>query len=391
MLSALTGKFPPAVLALADGSVFLGQSIGAPGSATGEVVFNTATMGYQEILTDPGNCQHIVALTTVHVGNTGANEEDMESERVQAAGLVIRNLPLAASNFRSQQPLDQWLRAQGVVAIAEVDTRRLTRILRTGGAQGGAIVALAAGQGVEQKHIDEALAAARAAPALLGQDLVQRVSAPEPRAWQGGAWQLGAGYGKAAEAPRFRVAAYDFGIKRCAARMLVQRGCAVTLWPANTPAAKVLAEKPDGVFFSGGPGDPQACGYAIDAAREILASGTPAFGIGLGHQIMALAAGARTFKMKFGHHGGNHPVKELATGRVSITGQNHSFAVDVQSLPRGVRATHVSLFDGTLQGLEWTERSAFGFQGQPKGSPGLRDADDFFDRFVKNMAAAQAA
>lgn len=390
MLSALTGKFPPAVLALADGSVFIGQSIGAPGSAAGEVVFNTATMGYQEILTDPGACQHIVALTTAHVGNTGVNDEDMESAKVQAAGLVIRNLPQVASNFRSQKPLNQWLREQGVVAIAEIDTRRLTRILRTGGAQNGAIVALPAGQSVEQSHIDAALEAARAAPALQGLDLVQRVSCTEPCEWQGGEWQLGAGYGAAPE-PRFRVAAYDLGAKRCALRMLAQRGCAVTLVPANTPAAQVLAMKPDGVFFSGGPGDPQACGYAIDAAREILASGVPVFGIDLGHTVMALAAGARTFKMKFGHHGGNHPVKELATGRVSITGQNHSFAVDVQSLPRGVRATHVSLFDGSVQGLEWADKPAFGFQGQPKGSPGLRDMDDFFDRFVKNMAVAQAA
>ena len=390
MLSALTGKFPPAVLALADGSVFIGQSIGAPGSATGEVVFNTATMGYQEILTDPGNCQHIVALTTAHVGNTGVNDEDMESARVQAAGLVIRNLPLVASNFRSQQPLQQWLRAQGVVAIAEIDTRRLTRILRTSGAQNGAIVALASGQSVEQSHIDAALEAARTAPALQGLDLVQRVSCTEPCEWQGGEWQLGAGYGAAPE-PRFRVAAYDLGAKRCALRMLAQRGCAVTLLPANTPAAQVLAMKPDGVFFSNGPGDPQACGYAVDAAREILTSGVPAFGIDLGHAVMALAAGARTFKMKFGHHGGNHPVKELSTGRVSITGQNHGFAVDVQSLPRGVRATHVSLFDGTVQGLEWADKPAHSFQGQPKGSPGLRDMDDFFDRFVKNMAAAQAA
>lgn len=391
MLSALTGKFPPAVLALADGSVFIGQSIGVPGTAAGEVVFNTAMTGYQEILSDPSYSRQIVTLTTAHVGNTGVNDEDMESAKVQAAGLVIRNLPLVASNFRSQQPLQKWLRAKGVVAIAEIDTRRLTRVLRTSGAQNGAIVALAVGQGVEQEHIDAALEAARAAPAMEGQDLAQHVSTPEPREWQGGEWQLGVGYGAALPQPRFRVAAYDFGIKHNIARMLTQRGCAVTLLPAKTPAAQVLAMKPDGVFFSNGPGDPQACSYAIDAAREILASGIPAFGICLGHQIMALAAGARTYKMKFGHHGANHPVKELATGRVSITSQNHGFAVDVQSLPRGVRATHVSLFDGTLQGLEWSDRPAFCFQGHPEASPGPHDIDYLFDRFVKNMAAAQAA
>ena len=394
MLSALTAKFPPAVLALADGSVFTGQSIGAPGTTAGEVVFNTATLGYQEILSDPCACQHIVALTTAHVGNTGVCDEDMESARVQAAGLVVRNLSLVASNFRSQQPLQQWLRAQGVVAIAEVDTRRLARVLRSSGAQGGAIVALERGQSVAQEHIDAALAAARAVPSMQGLDLAQRAGCTAPREWlgeRGGEWQLGAGYGAAPAQPRYRVAAYDFGIKHCVARRLVQRGCAVTLLPATTPAAQALASKPDGVFFSGGPGDPQACGYAIEAAREILASGIPVFGIGLGHQIMALAAGARTFKMKFGHHGANHPVKELATGRVSITNQNHDFAVDVKTLPSGVRVTHVSLFDGTLQGLEWADRPAFCFQGHPKGSPGLRDTDDFFDRFIKNMAAAHAA
>ena len=384
MLSSLDGKFPPAILALADGSVFIGQSIGAQGTAVGEVVFNTSMTGYQEILTDPSYCRQIVTLTYPHIGNYGINGEDVESAKVQAAGLVIKDLPLLASNFRSQRTLSDYLRAEGTVGIAGIDTRRLTRVLRTQGAQNGAIVGLNAGEQATPARIEQALAAARAAPAMVGLDLAKVVSTRAPYAWTQTEWRLGAGYGAQTE-PRFHVVAYDFGVKHNILRMLAERGCRVTVVPAQTPAQEVLAMSPDGVFLSNGPGDPEPCDYAISAARTLIDSGTPLFGICLGHQIMALASGAKTYKMKFGHHGANHPVKDLDSGRVSITSQNHGFAVDEKTLPAGVRATHVSLFDGTLQGLAFVDKPAFCFQGHPEASPGPRDIGYLFDRFIQSM------
>jgi carbamoyl-phosphate synthase small subunit len=377
---------PPALLALADGTVFQGTSIGAEGATVGEVVFNTALTGYQEILTDPSYCRQIVTLTYPHIGNTGVNEEDVEASKVHAAGLIVKDLPLRASNFRQTATLDAYLRREGTVAIAGIDTRRLTRILRTGGAQNGCIVALPAGTAVTPAHVDEAVAAARKAPSMAGQDLAKVVSVREPYVWTGTEWALGAGYGRL-DAPRWHVVAYDFGVKRNILRMLASRGCRITVVPAQTPAAEVLAMKPDGVFLSNGPGDPEPCDYAIAAARTLIDAGLPTFGICLGHQIMALASGAKTFKMKFGHHGANHPVKDLDSGRVSITSQNHGFAVDGQTLPAHLRATHVSLFDGTLQGLARTDRPAFCFQGHPEASPGPHDIGYLFDRFVKLMEA----
>lgn len=390
MLLSLQGNFPPAFLALADGTVFVGHSIGAPGVTVGEVVFNTALTGYQEILTDPSYCQQIVTLTYPHIGNTGVNDEDVESDQVQAAGLIIKDLPLLASNFRAQRSLGQYLRDEGTVAIAGIDTRKLTRLLRTHGAQNGVIVALEAGQAFTPAQIDEAVATARRAPSMAGQDLARVVSTTKAYRWTQTEWALGKGYGELAE-PRFHVVAYDFGIKKNILRMLAQRGCAVTVVPAQTPAAEVQAMRPDGVFFSNGPGDPEPCTYAIEAARHFLDAGLPTFGICLGHQIMALAAGARTFKMKFGHHGANHPVKDLDTGRVSITSQNHGFAVDADSLPANLRTTHVSLFDGTLQGLAWNDRPAFCFQGHPEASPGPHDVAYLFDRFTALMQAQENA
>ena len=390
MLSTLQGNFPAAILALADGSVFIGQSIGAPGTTVGEVVFNTSMTGYQEILTDPSYRQQIVTLTYPHIGNTGANAEDVESPRVQAAGLVIGNLPLLASNFRSQQTLPEYLKAEGLTAIAGIDTRRLTRMLRTHGAQNGAIVGLAEGEAATPARIDAAIAAARGAPSMTGLDLARVVSTTTPYEWTQTEWTLESGYGTQ-DKPRFEVVAYDFGVKKNILRMLSQRGCRVTVVPAQTPAAEVLARKPDGVFLSNGPGDPEPCDYAIASARELIASGTPVFGICLGHQIMALAAGARTYKMKFGHHGANHPVKDLDSGRVSITSQNHGFAVDADSLPAHLRATHVSLFDGTLQGLAYVDRPAFCFQGHPEAAPGPHDIGYLFDRFTALMQQARPA
>jgi carbamoyl-phosphate synthase small subunit len=375
---------PPALLALADGTVFQGTSIGADGATAGEVVFNTALTGYQEILTDPSYCRQIVTLTYPHIGNTGVNEEDVEASKVHAAGLIVKDLPLRASNFRSAATLDAYLRREGTVAIAGLDTRRLTRILRTGGAQNGCILALPAGTAVTPAHADEAVAAARRAPSMAGQDLAKVVTTREPYEWRETEWVLGAGYGRL-EAPRRHVVAYDFGVKRNILRMLAARGCRVTVVPATTPAADVLALKPDGIFLSNGPGDPEPCDYAIAATRTLIDRGLPTFGICLGHQIMALASGAKTFKMKFGHHGANHPVKDLDSGRVSITSQNHGFAVDDQTLPANLRATHVSLFDGTLQGLARTDRPAFCFQGHPEASPGPHDIGYLFDRFVKLM------
>ena len=388
MLSSLAGKFPPAILALADGSVFIGQSIGAAGLTVGEVVFNTAMTGYQEILTDPSYCQQIVTLTYPHIGNTGANDEDVESGKVQAAGLIIKDLPLLASNFRCQRTLSDYLQVEGTVALAGIDTRKLTRILRTGGAQNGAILGLAAGEEATPARIDQALAAARGAPAMVGLDLAQVVTTRQPYEWTQTEWQLGSGYGSQAE-PSFHVVAYDFGVKKNILRMLAQRGCKVTVVPAQTPAAEALKHQPDGVFLSNGPGDPEPCDYAIAAAREFIDSGIPVFGICLGHQIMALSAGAKTFKMKFGHHGANHPVKDLASGRVSITSQNHGFAADGASLPANVRTTHVSLFDGTLQGMRYADRPAFCFQGHPEASPGPHDIGTLFDEFCADMRAHQ--
>jgi len=384
VLSSLQGTHPPAVLALADGTVFVGQSIGAPGSSVGEVVFNTAVTGYQEILTDPSYCRQIVTLTYPHIGNYGINEEDVEADRIHAAGLIIKDLPLLASNFRATLTLTQYLQREGTVAIAGIDTRRLTRHLRTGGAQNGCILALAGGEAVSQARIEQAVAAARAAPSMAGQDLAQVVSAQQPYAWTQTEWTLDSGY-RTQASPRFHVVAYDFGVKKNILRMLAQRGCKVTVVPAQTPASEVLRHKPDGIFLSNGPGDPQPCDYAIAAASELIDTGIPTFGICLGHQIMALASGAKTFKMKFGHHGANHPVKDLDSGRVSITSQNHGFAVDAASLPANLRATHVSLFDGTLQGLARTDKPAFCFQGHPEASPGPHDIAYLFDRFTALM------
>ncbi len=384
MLLSLQGTTPPAILALADGTVFLGNSIGATGTTVGEVVFNTAITGYQEILTDPSYCRQIVTLTYPHIGNYGINGEDIEADKVHAAGLIIKDLPLLASNFRSTETLSQYLVRENTVAIANLDTRKLTRLLRTKGAQNGAIVALATGQQVTQTVIDQAIAAAKAAPSMTGQDLAKVVTVSKSYGWTQTEWQLGSGYGEQ-KAPKFHVVAYDFGVKKNILRMLASRGVRVTVVPAQTPAAEVLKHKPDGIFLSNGPGDPEPCDYAIAAARELIETGIPTFGICLGHQIMALASGAKTFKMKFGHHGANHPVKDLDTGRVSITSQNHGFAVDEKSLPANLRPTHVSLFDGTLQGLARTDKPAFCFQGHPEASPGPHDIAYLFDRFTALM------
>ena len=384
MLLSLKGAFPPAILALADGTVFIGNSIGAQGTTVGEVVFNTSLTGYQEILTDPSYCQQIVTLTYPHIGNYGVNPEDVEADKIHAAGLIIKNLPLLASNFRSTQTLSEYLVDGKTVAIANIDTRKLTRLLRDQGAQNGAIVGLAAGEEVTQAKIDEAIAAAQAAPDMKGLDLAKVVTTAKPYPWTEAEWKLGEGYGQL-ESPKFKVVAYDFGVKKNILRMLAERGCEVTVVPAQTPAKDVLALNPDGVFLSNGPGDPAPCDYAIAAAQEIMASGKPLFGICLGHQIMALASGAKTFKMQNSHHGANHPVKDLDSGRVSITSQNHGFAVELESLPANVRATHISLFDGTLQGLERTDVPAFCFQGHPEASPGPNDIGYLFDRFTALM------
>jgi carbamoyl-phosphate synthase small subunit len=384
VLSTLKAKFPHAILALADGSVFIGSSIGAAGQTIGEVVFNTSMTGYQEILTDPSYCQQIVTLTYPHIGNYGINPEDVESRKVFAAGLIIKDLPLLESNFRSTQTLPQYLVAENCVAICNIDTRALTRVLRTKGAQNGCIMALKVGEEVTQAAVDKAIAAAQSTPSMAGLDLAQVVSSKEQYAFTQTEWKLGAGYGEQT-APRFHVVAYDFGVKFNILRMLAERGCKVTVVPAQTSAKDVLAMKPDGVFLSNGPGDPEPCDYAISATREIIEAGVPTFGICLGHQIMALASGAKTFKMKFGHHGANHPVKDLDNGRVSITSQNHGFAVDEKSLPANLRPTHISLFDNTLQGLARTDKPAFCFQGHPEASPGPHDISYLFDRFIALM------
>ena len=388
---------PQALLALADGTVFLGTSIGAAGHTVGEVVFNTSITGYQEILTDPSYCRQIVTLTYPHIGNYGVNGEDIEASKVHAAGLIIKDLPIRASNFRQTQTLSQYLQAEGTVGIANIDTRKLTRLLRAKGAQNGAIIALPVGQAITDAVIADAVAKAQAAPSMNGQDLAKVVSQTDVTVWDETEWklahpQLGGkpGFGKQT-APKFHVVAYDFGVKRNILRMLAERGCKVTVVPAKTPAADVLKHNPDGIFLSNGPGDPEPCDYAIAAAKELIETGIPTFGICLGHQIMALASGAKTYKMPFGHHGGNHPVKDLDTGRVSITSQNHGFAVDMDSLPATLRPTHISLFDGTLQGLERTDKPAFCFQGHPEASPGPHDIAYLFDRFTRAMQAAKAA
>jgi carbamoyl-phosphate synthase small subunit len=368
---------PPAILALADGTVFHGDSIGADGCSAGEVVFNTAMTGYQEILTDPSYCRQIVTLTYPHIGNTGVNAEDVESDKIYAAGLVIRDLPALASNWRSQQDLSGYLSDQGVVAIAGIDTRKLTRILREKGAQSGCLMA---------GRVDsaEALAQARAFPGLAGMDLAKVVSCAAPYEWTQTQWQLGQGYG-ARGSVKYHVVAFDYGIKRNIMRMLASRGCRLTVLPALSSAKDALALQPDGVFLSNGPGDPEPCGYAIRAIRELMDAGVPMFGICLGHQLMGLASGGRTVKMKFGHHGANHPVQDLDTGRVMITSQNHGFTVDPATLPATARVTHLSLFDGTLQGFARTDRPAFCFQGHPEASPGPHDVDYLFDRFINLM------
>jgi len=369
-----------AVLVLADGTVFQGRSIGAPGMAVGEVVFNTAMTGYQEILTDPSYFRQIVTLTYPHIGNTGVNGEDWESDRVYAAGLVVRDLPRLHSSWRSPQTLDSFLKEQNVVAIADIDTRRLTRLLRSQGAQSGCLIA-------GEANAELALSKARDFPGLAGMDLAKVVTAQNAYEWSEGRWELGKGYRKI-EQPRFHVVAYDYGIKRNILRMLAERGSRVTVVPAQFPAKEVLRMKPDGVFLSNGPGDPEPCDYAIEAIGEILDTTViPVFGICLGHQLMGLASGAKTVKMKFGHHGANHPVKDLDTGRVVITSQNHGFAVDPATLPPNLRATHVSLFDGSLQGFARTDRPAFCFQGHPEASPGPHDIGYLFDRFAKMIDA----
>ncbi|HEX2540581.1 MAG TPA: glutamine-hydrolyzing carbamoyl-phosphate synthase small subunit [Caldimonas sp.] len=376
-----------AVLALADGTVFKGVSIGAAGATTGEVVFNTALTGYQEILTDPSYHGQIVTLTYPHIGNYGTSREDVEAARVFAAGLVVKDVPARASNFRSDASLGDYLRREKTVGIAGIDTRRLTRLLRSSGAQNGCIVALGAGAAITDAVVAEALARARAAPDMAGLDLAKVVSVREPYEWAQTEWALGRGYG-ALEDARFHVVAYDFGVKFNILRMLAARGCRITVVPAETPAARALEHRPDGIFLANGPGDPAPCDYAIRATREFIERGIPTFGICLGHQIMALACGASTYKMKFGHHGANHPVKEIDTGRVSITSQNHGFAVDRKTLPATLRATHVSLFDGTLQGLAHVAKPAFCFQGHPEASPGPHDVAYLFDRFVAMMESS---
>ena len=374
--------FPPALLALADGTVFRGKGIGATGRSVGEVVFNTAMTGYQEILTDPSYARQIVTLTYPHIGNYGINREDCEAARIHAAGLVIRDLPLLASNFRSEQTLDAYLRAENVLGLADIDTRKLTRILREKGAQAGCLMA------GENLDADAAVAKARAFPGLAGMDLAQVVTADKAYAWSEGEWKLGSGYVNQGKT-RFHVVAYDFGVKRNILRMLAARGCRLTVVPAKTSAAEVLALNPDGVFLSNGPGDPEPCDYAIAAIRVFLEKKLPTFGICLGHQLMALASGGKTMKMKFGHHGANHPVKDLDTGQVLITSQNHGFAADPATLPANVKVTHVSLFDGSLQGMAWTDRPAFCFQGHPEASPGPHDVAYLFDRFIGMMEHAK--
>jgi carbamoyl-phosphate synthase small subunit len=390
----LLPSFPPAVLVLADGSLFLGFSIGAPGETTGEVVFNTALTGYQEIITDPSYSRQIVTLTYPHIGNVGVNSQDAESDQIHAAGLVIKDLPQRVSNFRSEVSLDEYLTKAGVLGISGIDTRKLTRILRDKGAQSGAIVAGKLGDDCEVLG-KKALELAKAFSGMAGLDLAKVVTTQKSYEWREAQWDLHGPNGKPAyrtldkSQPTNKVIAYDFGVKRNILRMLTERSCELTVVPAQTSAADVLAMNPDGVFFSNGPGDPEPCTYAIAAAKEIIEKGIPTFGICLGHQIMGLAAGAKTMKMKFGHHGANHPVKDLDTGRVAITSQNHGFAVDANTLPDNIRVTHISLFDGSLQGLAWKDKPALCFQGHPEASPGPHDIAYLFARFVELMNASK--
>ena len=372
----------PAILVLKDGTVFRGISIGAPGLTVGEVVFNTAMTGYQEILTDPSYCRQIVTLTYPHIGNTGANAEDVESNRIYAAGLVIRDLPVRSSNWRQNWTLSEYLQREGIVAIADIDTRKLTRLLRDKGAQDGCIMA---GEVDEQA----ALAAAREFPGLVGMDLAKVVSCKKSYEWTEGAWSLASGYAKLGES-RFHVVAYDYGVKRNILRRLTARGCKVTVVPAEMPAEEALGLEPDGILLANCPGDPAPCDYAIRSIRTFLGVGVPLFGICLGHQLLGLAVGAKTLKMKFGHHGANHPVQDVETGRVMITSQNHGFAVDPATLPDNARVTHVSLFDGSLQGFALSDKPAFCFQGHPEASPGPQDVDYLFDRFMGSMATHKA-
>ncbi|HLS43213.1 MAG TPA: glutamine-hydrolyzing carbamoyl-phosphate synthase small subunit [Paenalcaligenes sp.] len=370
-----------AILALADGTLFKGESIGAEGYAVAELVFNTAMTGYQEILTDPSYKGQIVTLTYPHIGNTGVNPEDAESNQIQAAGLVVRDCAMRVSNFRSTQSLPDYLKQEGIVAISGVDTRQLTRILREKGAQGACILV---GDDAER-----AIELARSFAGMQGVDLAKEVSTKSNKTWVEGTWSLGSGFAQP-DTSKYKVAVYDFGVKANILRLLADRGCELTVYPAETPVADVLAANPDGVFLSNGPGDPEACTYAIDAAKTVLEQKLPLFGICLGHQIMGLAVGAKSVKMKVGHHGANHPVQEVENGRVYITSQNHSFALDAATLPTNARVTHVSLFDGSLQGIEFTDRPAFGFQGHPEATPGPRDIASLFDQFISLMAANQA-
>ncbi len=379
----LFGEFKPALLVLEDGSVFKGRAIGADGAAVGEVVFNTSMTGYQEILSDPSYARQIVTLTYPHIGNTGVNDEDEECGQVWASGLVIRDLPLLACNFRSQQSLSEYLKAKNIVGIADIDTRRLTRILRDKGAQNGCVIASA------EPDEAEALAKARDFAGLKGMDLAKEVSTQAAYPWREGVWQLGQGH-QTRESFNHKVVAYDFGVKRNILRMLAERGCDITVVPAQTPITEVLAMQPDGVFLSNGPGDPEPCDYAIAAIKVLIEKKIPTFGICLGHQLLGLAAGAKTMKMKFGHHGGNHPVQDTDTNKVMITAQNHGFAIDESSLPNNVRLTHKSLFDGTLQGIALTDAPAFSFQGHPEASPGPHDVAPLFDQFIALMHSAGA-
>ncbi|NIB44603.1 glutamine-hydrolyzing carbamoyl-phosphate synthase small subunit [Pseudomaricurvus alkylphenolicus] len=374
-----TGAHRPAILVLEDGSVFRGSAIGADGLSTGEVVFNTAITGYQEILTDPSYAQQIVTLTYPHIGSVGTTSEDEECDRIWAKGLVIRDLPLLASNFRNEKALDQYLKDHNILGIADIDTRRLTRILRDKGSQNGCIMA-------GEVDEDKALAAAKDFGGLKGMDLAKVVTTQEPYTWCDGSWQLGKGF-TSPETFKFKVVAYDYGVKRNILRMLVDRGCELVVVPAKTPASEVLAMNPDGVFLSNGPGDPEPCDYAIEAIQQLLETDIPVFGICLGHQLLALASGAKTVKMGHGHHGGNHPVQCIDDGTVMITSQNHGFAADEDTLPDNLRATHKSLFDGTLQGIHRTDKPAFSFQGHPEASPGPHDAAPLFDHFIELMEA----
>ncbi|WP_275284712.1 glutamine-hydrolyzing carbamoyl-phosphate synthase small subunit [Thiomicrorhabdus xiamenensis] len=374
-----------ALLALEDGTLFWGTSLGAEGETVGEVVFNTSLTGYQEILTDPSYFKQIVTLTYPHIGNVGVNEEDEESSRIMAQGLIVKDCPPRMSNFRAQKSLPDYLQEQGVVAIADIDTRKLTRLLRDKGAQSGVIVA---GDDIDA---DAAIAKAKAFSGLKGLDLAKEVTTPETYSWTEGTWQLGAGHKDCSSNQEFHVVAFDYGVKRNILRMLADRGCKLTVVPAKTTAAEVLAMNPDGVFLSNGPGDPEPCDYAIEAIQEILKTDVPVFGICLGHQLLALASGAQTVKMKFGHHGGNHPVQDMDSSKVMITAQNHGFAVDENSLPSNLKATHKSLFDGTLQGISRTDKLAFSFQGHPEASPGPHDVAPLFDQFIDNIKTAKNA